>query len=95
MNRGDSNKNGLSGFAMTYSAYREIEMIPRSQVEGVSEAILELAHNPKPDRACTLEDCRGCYYLESNGYYILYHLSDKEDALTVLGVLDGPDHTLH
>jgi hypothetical protein len=81
--------------AMTYSAYREIEMVPRESVENVSQAILGLAVDPMPDGAVMLEDARGCYYLAVDGWYILYHLSEGLDALTVLGVLDGPEHTVH
>ena len=81
--------------AMTYSAYREIELVPRDHVDHVSEAILDLAEDPHPDAAVMLEDARGCYYLAVDGWYILYHLSEKMDCLTVLGVLDGPEHTVH
>ena len=81
--------------AMTYSAYREIEMVPRGSVENVSQAILGLAVDPMPDGAVMLEDARGCYYLAVDGWYILYHLSEGLDSLTVLGVLDGPEHTVH
>ena len=81
--------------AMTYSAYREIEMVPRQSVEGVSQAILGLAEDPMPEGAVMLDDAKGCYYLAVDGWYILYHLSEGLDALTVLGVLDGPEHTVH
>ncbi len=81
--------------AMTYSAYREIEMVPQSAVEHVSEAILHLADEPCPEGAVMLEDARGCYYLAVDGWYILYHLSEAMDSLTILGVLDGPEHTVH
>lgn len=86
---------GQLDLAMTYSAYREIEMVPRGSVENVSQAILGLAVDPMPDGAVMLEDARGCYYLAVDGWYILYHLSEALDALTVLGVLDGPEHTVH
>ena len=86
---------GNLDLAMTYSAYREIEMVPRESVENVSQAILGLAADPMPDGAVMLEDARGCYYLAVDGWYILYHLSEGLDALTVLGVLDGPEHTVH
>ncbi len=81
--------------AMTYSAYREIEMVPQDAVEHVSQAILSLADNPCPEGAVMLEDARGCYYLAVDGWYILYHLSEGMDSLTILGVLDGPEHTVH
>lgn len=80
---------------MTYSAYREIELVPQSAVDDVSEAILGLADEPQPDGAVMLDDAKGCYYLAVDGWYILYHLSEAMDCLTVLGVLDGPDHTVH
>jgi hypothetical protein len=86
---------GNLDLAMTYSAYREIEMVPRRSVEHVSQAILGLAEDPMPEGAVMLEDAKGCYYLAVDGWYILYHLSDTLDALTVLGVLDGPEHTVH
>ncbi|RMF24365.1 MAG: hypothetical protein D6760_03435 [Deltaproteobacteria bacterium] len=81
--------------AMTYSAYREIEMVPQDAVEHVSQAILALADDPCPEGAVMLEDARGCYYLAVDGWYILYHLSEGMDSLTILGVLDGPEHTVH
>jgi hypothetical protein len=88
-------ENANLDLAMTYSAYREIEMVPRNNLENVSQAILGLADNPMPEAAVMLEDAKGCYYLAVDGWYILYHLSDTRDALTVLGVLDGPEHTVH
>jgi hypothetical protein len=88
-------ENANLDLAMTYSAYREIEMVPRQSLENVSQAILGLADNPMPEAAVMLEDAKGCYYLAVDGWYILYHLSDTRDALTVLGVLDGPEHTVH
>ena len=81
--------------AMTYSAYREIELVPRSEVDEVSEAILSLADEPTPEGAVMLEDAKGCYYLAVDGWYILYHLTEGMDCLTVLGVLNGPHHTVH
>ena len=81
--------------AMTYSAYREIEMVPRGIVEEVSQAILRLAEDPRPEGAVMLEDAKGCYYLAVEDWYILYHLSEGLDSLTVLGVLNGPNHTVH
>ena len=81
--------------AMTYSAYREIEMVPRDLLERVSQAILKLAENPRPTDAVMLDDAKGCYYLPVDDWYILYHLSEGQDALTVLGVLHGSSHTVH
>jgi hypothetical protein len=81
--------------AMTYSAYREIEMVPSTTVDFVSEAILDLAEDPRPDGAVMLDDVKGCYYLAVDDWYILYHLNESMDCLTILGVLDGPDHTVH
>jgi hypothetical protein len=81
--------------AMTYSAYREMERVPRSSADHVSEAILELAENPRPEEAVMMEDAKGCYYLAVDGWYILYHLTEALDCLTILGVLDGPEHTVH
>ena len=81
--------------AMTYSAYREMERVPRSTVDRVSEAILSLAQDPRPYESYMIEDAKGCYYLPVDDWYILYHLSESLDSLTVLGVLDGPEHTVH
>ncbi len=69
--------------------------MPRDLVDEVSQAILALADDPRPEGAVMLEDAKGCYYLAVDGWYILYHLSEALDALTVLGVLDGPNHTVH
>jgi len=95
MRRQVESENGNLDLAMTYSAYREIEMVPRQCLENVSQAILGLADDPMPEGAVMLDDAKGCYYLAVDGWYILYHLSDTKDALTVLGVLDGPEHTVH
>jgi hypothetical protein len=72
---------------ITYSAYRELEGIPQSPLRHIGEAIIA------PGSAL-LQGIGGCYYLAIDDYYILYHL-DEEDALTVLGVLQGPYHPLH
>ncbi len=81
--------------AMTYSAYREMELVPCSVAEDVSQAILDLAENPQPEGAVMLEDAKGCYYLAVDAWYILYHLTEDYDCLTVLGVLEGAQHTVH
>ena len=54
-----------------------------------------LAEDPRPDESYMIEDARGCYYLPVDDWFILYHLSENRDSLTVLGVLDGPEHTVH
>jgi len=92
--RNQTTENRLE-LAMTYSAYREMELVPRMAADHVSEAILDLAENPRPDEAVMLEDAKGCYYLAVDGWYILYHLTETLDCLTILGVLDGPEHTVH
>ena len=81
--------------AMTYSAYKEIEQVPRGAVDAVSRAILALAEDPHPAEALNIEGASGCYWLPVGAWYVLYHLSNGLDCLTVLGVLDGPHHTLH
>ena len=91
----DLNTESKLELAMTYSAYREIEMVPRGTVDDVSDAILQLAEEPRPEAAVMLDDAKGCYYLAVDEWYILYHLSEAMDCLTVLGVLNGPDHTVH
>ena len=96
--RGQSNERGRGtgiAMAMTYSAYREMEMVPATIADTLSEAILALADDPRPDGVLRLDDNRGCYYLPVRGWYVLYHLSLDQDSLTVLGVLDGPYHTVH
>jgi hypothetical protein len=90
-----SNQADKLELAMTYSAYREIELVPRSVVDEVSQAILSLADEPTPEGAVMLADAKGCYYLAVDEWYILYHLSEGMDCLTVLGVLNGPQHTVH
>ena len=81
--------------AMTYSAYREIELVPESVSDQVGRAILDLADDPHPATALVLEDAKGCYYLPVEGWWVLYHLSAEMDCLTVLGVLDTSSHTVH
>ena len=79
---------------ITYSAYRELEMIPQVPLRHIGEAIIGLAEDPYPPGSSLLQGIGGCYYLAIDNYYILYHIDD-DGALTVLGVLDGPYHPLH
>jgi mRNA-degrading endonuclease RelE of RelBE toxin-antitoxin system len=79
---------------ITYSAYRELELIPQTPLRAIGEAIIQLADDPYPPGSAVLQGVGGCHYLAIDDYYILYHL-DEEDGLTVLGVLQGPYHPLH
>jgi mRNA interferase RelE/StbE len=79
---------------ITYSAYRELETIPRTPLREIGEAIIGLANDPHPPGSSLLQGIGGCYYLAIDDYYILYHL-DEDEGLTVLGVLHGPYHPLH
>jgi mRNA-degrading endonuclease RelE of RelBE toxin-antitoxin system len=79
---------------ITYSAYRELEMVPQDPMRLIGQAIIALADDPYPPGHSLLQGVGGCYYLSIDDYYILYHV-DEEDALTVLGVLQGPYHPLH
>jgi hypothetical protein len=79
---------------ITYSAYRELELIPQSPLRAIGEAIIGLADDPHPPGSAILQGVGGCHYLAIDDYYILYHIDD-EDGLTVLGVLQGPYHPLH
>ena len=79
---------------ITYSAYRELELIPQSPLRLIGEAIIGLAEDPYPPGATLLQGVGSCYYLAIDDYYILYHIDD-EAGLTVLGVLQGPYHPLH
>jgi hypothetical protein len=79
---------------ITYSAYRELELIPQNPLRHIGEAIIALAEDPYPPGSALLQGVGGCHYLAIDNYYILYHV-DEEGCLTVLGVLDGPYHPLH
>ena len=79
---------------ITYSAYRELELIPQAPLRHIGEAIIALAENPYPPGSSLLQGIGGCFYLAIDNYYILYHIDD-DGALTVLGVLDGQYHPLH
>jgi hypothetical protein len=81
--------------SLTYSAYREMEQISVQHLREIGEAILSLAEDPEPAEAAVLEGQGGCLYLSIDGYYILYHIDPVEEALTVLGVVEGPVQTLH
>lgn len=80
---------------LTYSAYREMEQIPGSPLREISQAIVALAEDPVPLGSAVLEGQGGCRYLPIDRYYILYHFDRSDEALTVLGVVEGPLHTLH
>src|SRR5581483_9344436 len=74
---------------ITYSAYRELELIPQSPLRLIGEAIIGLADDPYPTGAAVLQGVGGCYYLAIDDYYILYHVDEEQDgALTVLGVAE-------
>ena len=79
---------------MTYSAYRELELVPQSPMRAIGEAIIGLADDPYPPGSAALQGIGGCHYLAIDDYYILYYVDD-EDGLTVLGVLQGSYHPLH
>jgi ParE toxin of type II toxin-antitoxin system, parDE len=79
---------------ITYSAYRELELVPQSPMRAIGEAIIALAEDPHPPGSTELQGIGGCHYVAIDDYYILYHIDD-EDGLTVLGVLHGPYHPLH
>ena len=79
---------------ITYSAYRELELIPQRPLRAIGEAIMGLADDPCPPGAAVLQGVGGCFYLAIDEYYILYHIDDDE-ALTVLGVIQGAYHPLH
>jgi len=81
--------------SLTYSAYREMEQIPGSPLREISQAIVALAEDPVPLGSAVLEGQGGCRYLAIDGYYILYHIDGGDEALTVLGVVEGPLHTVH
>lgn len=79
---------------ITYSAYRELEMVPQSPLRMIGEAIIGLADDPFPPGSSLLQGVGGCHYLAIDDFYILYHVDD-EGALCVLGVLKGAYHPLH
>jgi len=79
---------------ITYSAYREMEQIPRSPLRLVGDAIICLADEPRPPESAPLKGIDRCFYLAIDNYYILYHIDD-DGILTILGVLHGPYHPLH
>jgi hypothetical protein len=81
--------------SLTYSAYREMEQIGAVPLREISEAIVSLADDPLPSGAAVLEGQGGCHFLTIDRYYILYHIDRCDEALTVLGVVEGPLHTLH
>lgn len=81
--------------SLTYSAYREMEQIPGTPLKEISEAIVALADDPLPSGAAVLEGQGGCHFLPIDRYYILYHIDQGDEALTVLGVVEGPLQTLH
>ena len=80
---------------ITYSAYRELELIPQNPLRLIGEAIIGLADDPYPAGSALLQGVGGCYYLAIDDDYILYHVDDDDGSLTVLGVLQGSYHPLH
>jgi hypothetical protein len=80
---------------LTYSAYREMEQIPGPPLREIGEAILALAQDPMPSGYSVLEGRGGCYYLPIEGYYILYHVGQREEGVTVLGVVAEGPQTVH
>jgi hypothetical protein len=81
--------------SLTYSAYREMEQIPGTPLREISAAIVGLADDPLPNGSAELEGQGGCHFLTIDRYCILYHIDQRDEALTVLGVVEGPVLTLH
>ncbi|HZR80663.1 MAG TPA: hypothetical protein VFD92_06175 [Candidatus Binatia bacterium] len=80
---------------LTYSAYREMEQIAGAPLREIGEAILALAQDPLPSGYSVLEGRGGCYYLPIEGYFILYHVGQRDEGVTVLGVVAEGRQTLH
>ena len=81
--------------SVTYSAYREMEQIFGPPLREIGEAILDLADNPLPYGSSLLEGRGGCLALPIEGYSIIYDFDERDDALTVLGVIRSEIETLH
>lgn len=81
--------------SLTYSAYREMEQIGSTPLREISAAIVGLAEDPLPTGSSEVEGQGGCHFLTIDRYCILYHIDRRDEALTVLGVVEGPVHTLH
>ena len=61
----------------------------------IGEAILDLVEDPLPHGSRVLKGRGGCFTLPIDGYSILYHFDERDEALTVLGVVDNQIETLH
>jgi hypothetical protein len=81
--------------SLTYSAYREMEQIFGPPLREIGEAILDLVEDPLPHGSSILKGRGGCFTLPIDGYSILYHFDERDEALTVLGVVDSQIETLH
>lgn len=81
--------------SLTYSAYREMEQIAGPPLRGIGEAILSLAEDPYPSGCAVFEGQGGCLCLPVEGYYILYHIGQRDEGVTVLGVVEGALQTVH
>lgn len=81
--------------SLTYSAYREMEQIFGPPLQEIGAAILDLVEDPLPHGSSILEGRGGCFALPIDGYSILYHFDERDEALTVLGVVDSQIETLH
>jgi mRNA-degrading endonuclease RelE of RelBE toxin-antitoxin system len=72
-----------------------MEQIARDPLRDISAAIVGLAEDPLPSGSATVAGQGGCHYLTIGRYCILYHIDQSDEAVTVLGVVEGPVHTLH
>jgi hypothetical protein len=81
--------------SLTLSAYKEMEQIPGPPLREIGEKILSLAEDPLPESSAVLEGQGGCLFIPIDEYYILYHISEDETDLTILGVVEGHVQTLH
>ncbi|MFH1002482.1 MAG: type II toxin-antitoxin system RelE/ParE family toxin [bacterium] len=68
------------------SAVKEIERLPRKDMEAVLEKIESLAHNPRP-RDCKKLSAQDKYRVRCGNYRILYSIEDN--ILTVFVVKVG------
>lgn len=84
---------------ITYSAYREMELFPEVPCLMIKKTIDGLLIDPFPNGSRPVQGQLGCHYIEINdcyeGIYILYHINDDDDFITILGVLRGSYHPFH
>ena len=67
------------------SAQKELERLPQATFERVRNAVLTLAHDPRPPGCSKLKGREG-WRVREGDYRVLYEIDDQQRTVTVLRI---------